>query len=333
MKRLLGLSLLVLLASCASPPPAPSAPSAASAASGPSAAPPSPSAIDRAKDPEPPIPPSLASAEPPEPADPPPPPYDLAADLEARTRRVREEIGPKTKVEVVQGVFLVASPSGKLHSSAAVGKTALTAYFNGRFSRRPDKAVVVLLFDGAPPYDAYCVARWGAPCSTPFGFYQNVERMVVMNVAPGIGTLTHELVHPIIESDFPGAPDWINEGIASLYEAFNFPRPGEIRGNKNFRLPGLRRALGVKAGQPRPSLPSLFAMSNTDFRGDDESLNYATARYFCQWMESRSRLWSFYHAWRDDFARDPTGEKAFVATMGSSPAELDASWVAWVQKL
>ena len=326
MTRVLRLSLLVLLSSCASRPPAPSAP-------GPTAAPPSAPSTGSAEDAAPPGPSSIGSAPTAEPADPAPAPYDLAADLEARTRRVREEVGPKTRVEVVEGVFLVAAPPGKLRTSAAVGKTALAAYFNGRFSRRPDKAVAVLLFDGAPSYDGYCMARWGAPCTSPSGFYQSTERTVVMNVAPGIGTLTHELVHPIIESDFPGAPDWINEGIASLYEAFDFPRLGEIAGNKNFRLPGLRRALGARAGQPRPSLPSLFAMSDRDFRGDDESLNYATARYFCQWMESRSKLWPFYHAWRDDFAGDPTGEKAFVATMGSTPAALSASWVSWVQAL
>jgi hypothetical protein len=234
---------------------------------------------------------------------------------------------------VVEGVFLVASPSGKLKSSAEVGKTALAAYYNGRFSRRPDKAVVVLLFDGARSYDGYCAARWGAPCSSPFGFYQGAERTVVMNVAPGIGTLTHELVHPIIESDFPGAPDWINEGIASLYERFDFPRPGEIRGHKNFRLPDLRTALATRTSRPHPSLPALFAMRDGEFRGDEESLNYATARYFCQWMESRGKLWSFYHAWRDDFAHDPTGDKAFVATMGASPTALDAAWVAWVHAL
>ena len=322
MKRVPHVLLLVLLSSCAGRLLAPAAPAAPA---------PTPPSIEAAADAAAPTPSSSGSAPTAEPAEPAPAPYDLAADLEARTRRVLEEVGPKTKVEVVEGVFLVAAPSGKLRTSAAVGKTALAAYFNGRFSRRPDKAVAVLLFDGAPSYDGYCVARWGAPCASPFGFYQSTERTVVMNVAPGIGTLTHELVHPIIESDFPGAPDWINEGIASLYEAFDFPRSGEIRGNKNFRLPGLRRALGAKAG--RPSLPSLFAMSDRDFRGDDESLNYATARYFCQWMESRGKLWPFYHAWRDDFARDPTGEKAFVATMGSPPAALDASWVAWVQAL
>jgi hypothetical protein len=327
MNRVLGLAVLLLPSACARPPE----PSAASPATATSAAQSVPTSFGRAPDAAPPLPTALASAVPAPPAAPPPPRYDLAADLEARTNLVREELGPKAKVEVVEGVFLMASPSSALKTSAAVGKTALAAYFNGRFSRRPDKAVLVLLFDGAPAYDGYCLARWGEPCSTPFGFYRGAERTVVMNVAPGIGTLTHELVHPILESDFPGAPDWINEGIASLYEAFTFPRPGEIRGNKNFRLPGLRGALGT--GRARPSLPALFAMKDGEFRGDEESLNYATARYFCQWMESRGKLWSFYHAWRDGFAHDPTGENAFVATMGASPAALDAAWVAWVNAL
>jgi hypothetical protein len=325
MTRVLGLSLLAALSACAGRPPAEHAvpPIPRFLAAAPETAPPGP-----------PAPVSVESSEPAEPMAPAEPPYDLAADLEARTRHVREEIGPKTKVELVEGVFLVASPSGKLRTAATVGRTALAAYFNGRFSRRPDKAVLVLLFDGAPTYDGYCASRWGGPCSTPFGFYHGAERTVVMNVAPGIGTLTHELVHPIIESDFPGAPDWINEGIASLYEAFDFPRPGEIRGNKNFRLPALRRALALgSTARARPSLPSLFAMSNGEFRGDDESLHYATARYFCQWMDSRNKLWPFYHAWRDDFAHDPTGERAFVATTGSTPAALDAAWVSWVQAL
>jgi hypothetical protein len=169
-------------------------------------------------------------------------------------------------------------------------------------------------------------------CTSPFGFYQRDERAVVMNVAPGIGTLTHELVHPIIEADFAGAPEWINEGIASLYEAFILPRPGEIRGTKNFRLRGLKRALRDPSGA-RPSLPALFAMSDAEFRGDDEPLHYAAARYYCQWMDGQDKLWPFYHAWRDGFAGDPTGEKAFTATMGSPPAALDSAWVAWVKAL
>jgi hypothetical protein len=267
------------------------------------------------------------------PKPPPEPPYDLAADLDARKKDLGAGLGKKTKFEVVEDVFLVTVPSGLMGSSAAVSKMALKAYFNDRFAIKPLKAVTVLLFDTAPPYEAFCKSNFGAPCITPYGFYDPSIRTVVLNAGPGIGTLTHELVHPIVEADFPGAPDWINEGIASLYEAFNFPKPGEIRGNKNFRHPRLLEALKSKTEKTYASLPHLFAMSDTEFRGAREGLNYATARYFCMWMDGQKKLWPFYHAWRDARETDPTGEKAFVATMGKTPAELDAAWAAWVRAL
>lgn len=277
--------------------------------------------------------PSASPSASPEPLPEPEPAYDLAADLEARKKALCSELGAKIKFEIVESVFLVVAPNGAMGSSAVVTKKALEAYFNNRFARRPERAVAVLLFETAPPYEAFCKVHWGAPCMTPFGFYTHDIRTVVMNVGPGIGTLTHELVHPIVEADFPRAPDWINEGIASLYEAFSLPKTGEIRGHKNFRLPGLISALNSKTQRVHASLPSLFAMTDKEFRGAREGLNYATARYFCQWMDTQKKLWPFYQVWRDDFASDPSGEKAFAKTMGKTPAELDVAWAAWVRSL
>jgi hypothetical protein len=269
----------------------------------------------------------------PEPEPPKEPPYDLAADIDARKKALTEELGKKAKFEVVESVFLITAPNGALGSSAVVTKKALEAYYNNRFAKRPGRAVTVLLFENAPPYEAFCKAHWGKPCMTPFGFYTHEIRTVVMNVGPGIGTLTHELVHPIVEADFPKAPDWINEGIASLYEAFALPKAGEIKGAKNFRWPRLVEALNSKSERALASVPALFAMSDKVFRGKHEGLNYATARYFCMWMDGQKKLWPFYQAWRDDFANDPTGEKAFAKVMGKSPTELDAAWAAWVKAL
>lgn len=271
-------------------------------------------------------PPPVASAQP-------PPPYDLDDDMADRRAKLKAEVGKGTTFEVVESVFLIASPNGNVGQAVVVSKAAIEAYFNGRFAKRPEKAITVLLFDKAAPYDKWCTTTWGKPCGTPFGFYAADVRTVVMNVGPGIGTLTHELVHPIVESDFPGAPDWINEGIASLFEAFSLPKKGEIHGNKNFRHPGLLSALRSKKGREWANLPNLFAMSDKTFRGAREGLNYSIARYFCMWMDGQKKLWPFYQRWRDTAATDPTGEKAFVAAMGKTPAELDAAWSAWVQAL
>ncbi len=326
MRRTL-LPLVMAACACAAPPPKPTA-QPASAATRPRAkfmATTTPIATAS----PPPAAAASAAASPAEPAA----PYALAADLEARKKAVRADSGAQTAFEVVQDVFLVAAPSGTLGSSAFVTRLALQAYFNHRFTYRPRAAVTVLLFDSAGPYDAFCQAHFSAPCWTPFGFYDPELRTVVLNAAPGIGTLTHELVHPIVESDFPGAPDWINEGIASLFEHFSFPKAGEIRGKKNFRLPALREALASETDRVHADLPALFAMGDKEFRGEREALNYATARYFCQWMDGQDKLWPFYQAWRDGRATDPTGEKAFEKVMGVTPAQANAGWVGWVRGL
>jgi hypothetical protein len=270
-----------------------------------------------------------------EPEPPPAPPYDLAADVAARSEEAKRDLGKRTQVEVVEDVFVVAAAGGggALAGAIAVTKKALAAYFNERFSKRPERAISVYLFADAAPYDAYCKKRWGEPCSTPYGFYLHDDRRIVMNVGPGIGTLTHELVHPLVETDFPSAPDWINEGIASLYERFYLPRAGEIRGGKNWRHPRLVRALNSKKEREHARLQSLFGISDAVFRGEREDLNYAAARYLCQWLDSKDLLWPFYRRWRDDYENDPTGEKAFTAVVGKSPAEADTEWARWVRNL
>ncbi|MBN1610184.1 MAG: hypothetical protein JW940_26390 [Polyangiaceae bacterium] len=263
------------------------------------------------------------------------PAYDLVADVARRIDEAKRELGPSSGATVVQDVFVVAAPSAGTARALArsVVKTALDAYFNGRFSRKPARAVSVYLFPSAAPYDAYCRRRWSSACISIYGFYLGEERKIVMNVGPGVGTLTHELVHPIIETDFPDAPEWLNEGIASLYEGFALPKPGEIRGVKNWRYAGLMAALNSPKRRDLVRLPRLFGMSDEVFRGQDEGLNYALARYVCLWLEQRNLLWSFYHGWRDNAASDRTGEEAFKKVVGMTPEEAAPRWERWVRRL
>ena len=81
------------------------------------------------------------------------------------------------------------------------------------------------------------------------------------------------------------------------------------------------------------TVEALFALSDDEFRGDDEALNYSTARFFCQWLDSRQQLWSFYRGWRDGVATDPTGEKAFRAATGLTLAEATEAWHRWVRAI
>jgi len=193
--------------------------------------------------------------------------------------------------------------------------------------------VGVYLFATSDTYQAYCRAHLGGECPSVFGVYHPDVRRIVMNAGPGLGTLTHELVHPIVETDFPKAPIWINEGLASLFEAPVMPRPLEIHGAKNWRWPRLITGFGTPAEKDSAKVDALFGMSDATFRDDLEKLHYATARYLCQWLDGKGLLWPFYRTWRDHVDTDPTGEKTFTQVVGMTPAQANLPWTAWVKAL
>jgi hypothetical protein len=145
-----------------------------------------------------------------------------------------------------------------------------------------------------------------------------------------------------LQTDFPDAPLWIEEGVASLFEAPRFTRDGAIHGERrNWRSPRLDAALASPSKREAVSLGGLFAMTRRAFQGkppdlgddrqdeDARLLHYAMARAFAAWLDDQDTLWPFYRAWRDGYADDPTGTKAFEGVMGAPPDALDERWRAW----
>lgn len=302
MRRLLAL----LLAACTTPTPTPPPPS-------------------------PPPPPSLSPS-------PTPPPYDFSADRARVSDLARTELGAGTQIQIAQDVFvLVAAPGWNaraLVASTDLTTRAIDAYYNNRFDKKPARPIGVYLFPDLGSYQAYCKARLGGTCDSPFGMYHPSIRRIVMNAGSGLGTLTHELVHPIVEADFPKAPTWLNEGIASLFEAPVIPKRGEVHGMKNWRLPRLLAGMSTPVERNDARLDALFGMSDDAFRNEStEKLHYATARYVCQWLDQKNWLWPFYRAYRDGFEADKTGAKAFERATGMTPAAANAAWTAWVKAL
>ncbi len=271
------------------------------------------------------------------PADPPPPAYDLAADRERRARVAKEELGARTVVQNVSDIFVTIGPrgwqGGAFDQSVALMRMAMQGYMNGRFGKKPERAISVYLFADGATYEAFCRKKYDAPCIAHYGFYQPADRYMVMNAGLGLGTLTHELVHPLVEADFPRAPTWINEGIASLFEQPVLGKPGEIHGGKNWRWPRVARAAKSAQERDHARLDVLFGMSDATFRGDREDLHYAMARYVCQWLDERGKLWPFFQRWRDHAAEDPTGEKSFTEVVGMSPEKAEDVWKRWLLSL
>jgi hypothetical protein len=75
----------------------------------------------------------------------------------------------------------------------------------------------------------------------PFlGFYNKKDNLIAATGgAFGYGTLLHELIHAFVNSDFPEAPLWFNEGLATLYERTQW-QGNTLKSLPNWRFDRLR---------------------------------------------------------------------------------------------
>ncbi len=263
--------------------------------------------------------------------------YNLSDDLTAREQTSAKLVGGSPYQRRVRERFVVVAPrineGPAFASSLSFFEQTLSALLHERFEAVPAEAMTVYLFPRATEYEAYCKKTTHEKCISSFGYYSPGDRSLVMNVGPGIGTLSHEVVHPLMEANFTDVPIWFNEGVASLYEGIAFTGPNEIRGRKNWRHPRLATALSGKA-RSRALASTLFGMSDDTFRGANEDLNYATARYLCMWLEQKGLLWKFYREFKSRKAKDDaTGALSFAKIVGRSPREVDDEWSKWVLAL
>ncbi len=198
------------------------------------------------------------------------------------------------------------------------------------FPKDPLEILDIWLFKDAESYQKHCREIFKRAPTTPYGFFSHEDRALVMNIATGGGTLVHEIVHPFMAANFPGCPDWLNEGLGSLYEQCE-DRDGRIMGLTNWRLAGLQAA--IRKGQ-LPSFQTLCTMSDQAFYRDDRGTNYAQARYLCYYLQEQGLLQKFYRRFVADRAQDPGGYRTLQAVLGRTDMEaFQKEWEAFVLKL
>lgn len=229
------------------------------------------------------------------------------------------------------GSFIVASDidrevlDGRLFKTLKLCQEALKRDY---FSRHPETPVVIYAFSDRTSYHYNLRRLWNEVPISPYGHYNYTRKQVVFNGATGFGTMIHESVHALMDSDMPLAPIWIAEGIATLYEQC-LVADGSLKGTLNWRLPELQRKLYTEKCTP---LSELVRMTDNQFK-QRESLNYAIARFFCMYMEEHGLLRPMYRDYRDHFQRDPTG-RIFIEQAFDKPLEkIEAEWKDWVRQL
>jgi hypothetical protein len=195
------------------------------------------------------------------------------------------------------------------------------------FPKAPEQLEDVWIFKDAATYTKYSRSLFQTEPSTPYGFYLSDRRAMVMNIKPGYGTLTHELVHPFMHANWPDGPAWLNEGLGSLFE-FPGERDGHFIGQLNWRLPGLQAALREKAGVPKFS--ALIRTTENEFYADDSGVHYAMARYLCYWLQEKGLLIKFVNRAQALRAKDPTGWQALEEVLGVDPDTQQKAWEKFV---
>lgn len=262
---------------------------------------------------------------------------DTASEVPAQTlaglvEETRRELGDGFSIRTCLDLFVVACDGddltmrrGLLTIEEVVG--ALRKDF---VKTPPAEPLRVYLFCSKKSYDEYNLKAYGHEPSTPYGFYMRSQRKLIMNIRTGLGTLAHELVHPYNEADFPSIPAWFNEGFASLHEQSRNLPDGSMRGEVNWRLPGLQEA---HFRGTAPSLRSVIQSSTSSFYDDHPGLNYAVARYLCYYLQEHGLLAKYYAAFRDSAKADPTGLATLESVLGRDVEVFEPTFQKFVSRL
>src|SRR6187455_3229893 len=142
-------------------------------------------------------------------------------ELEERKAALETKLKGQGFSVVIEAPFVVIGDEGPaMVKNRATGFLRWTVKLLEKdfFTKRPDKLIEVWLFGNEKTYRAGAKKFFNDEPSTPYGYYSPSAEALIMNIGPGAGTLSHELVHPFIEVNFPNCPAWFNEGLASLYE-------------------------------------------------------------------------------------------------------------------
>jgi hypothetical protein len=247
-------------------------------------------------------------------------------DLETRAKELEKKLKGQGYTVLVEPPFVVIGDS-----AAKEVKRVTTGFLRSKvallekefFTKRPDRVLEVWLFRNKQTFLKGAKKFFNDEPGTPFGYYSPDANALIMN-ASGLGTLSHELVHPYMEANFPDVPSWFNEGLASLYEQPS-ERKGRIVGLPNWRLPNLKKE--IKANT-LPKLTKMLSTTRDEFY--DASYDaYAYARYIVYYLQEHGKLQAFYKTFLED-KKDLTGQAALASVLGEDLDTFEVKWRTWV---
>ncbi len=221
--------------------------------------------------------------------------------------------GLSSKIESRRFVFYSNLPRGKLRRYVEFSNLFLDVvdrdFVRLRNLRRMD-AVVLSDRSRMQRFLAQRLRRNEPPL---FGIYIAEHHLFVTYDGSGLGTFSHEIMHPVMERELPRAPSWAWEGVPTFFEKFY----GYKEGNRLYLKWGYQNPWRIQALGERLLGLRLAQVIH-------ESTNQSELRLVSVFLYKRGKLKSFL----DLVARgNRKGYGTYVeAALGRRPPELEGEW-------
>lgn len=214
----------------------------------------------------------------------------------------------------------------KIQSILTMMELYLDAFLTQFFSRLPETAYVDV-YGTYEEYEARFYEDMGHAPDTPYGYFLDDAMASVINLEMGTGPIVHEMVHPLLSSDFPDAPHWFDEGLASLFEDSELTPDGYAYGTLNWRMEDVRERL---EGDPSIHLEDALRAEWEDFFGQDDSLLYGLVRSLFFWLQEDGLLEEFYRRFLWEVEIDPSAVFTLERLCNTHIDGIDRAVKAWL---
>jgi hypothetical protein len=159
------------------------------------------------------------------------------------------------------------------------------------------------------------------------GVYEHRPRRLVS--ADTGASLRHEFTHAMHYGDMErlgqSHPLWIQEGLATLYEDYDFTAEDRLVFLPNERDSTIQELL--RTGEALP-WRALMALEPREFMRRPQEL-YPQVRSIFRYVAARRKLTDWYRAYTKSFEIDRSGARAFEEVFGTSLAEIERGWRQW----
>lgn len=266
--------------------------------------------------------------------------------------RVREVLGPNVPAGIavrVKGRFAFLVPTVGGQTDAELDRiAALLESYVGFLQRAyamtpPTRYITIYLVNNTGDVRSVAEQVHGldvSPATLGYTFQDDLSAVAMVR-GDQAGTLLHELFHLLVRGSFGDAPQWLDEGYASLYEV------SSVAGGRFAGEPNWRGGVLQQLGSMSPKLETLVASPwfsfdradagdrwDQDYSEEQVAAHLATARYFALYLQEQGALAKVYRAFqaRDPGASDDPGQESVrivERTLGKPIAQIQADYDRW----